>query len=61
MFEFSDEGEYELVLGQIEDLKRDIDTADSAKVLQYLMKNYFDPLALDGQEIPTAQEAAASV
>lgn len=48
-------------LHQIEDLKRDIDTADSAKVLQYLMKNYFDPLALDGQEIPTAQEAAASV
>ena len=56
VIEFTDDEEYENITSQIEDLKRDIDTDDNAKVLQYLMKNYFDPLALDGQEMPTAQE-----
>ncbi len=51
-FEFTDEEEYEFVMAQIEDLKRDIRTDDNATVLQYLMKNYFDPLALSGTEMP---------
>ncbi|MBA3947982.1 MAG: hypothetical protein H0X37_25955 [Herpetosiphonaceae bacterium] len=55
VFEFKDEAEYESITSQIEDLKRDIETDDNAKVLQYLVKNYFDPLAMDGQEMPETQ------
>ena len=59
VIEFPDEEEYENITSQIEDLKRDIETDDNAKVLQYLMKNYCDPLALDGQEMPRPEAAAA--
>jgi hypothetical protein len=53
--EFASEEEYESVKEQWEDLKKDVDTDDNAAVLQYLIKSYFDPLALDGQERPIVQ------
>ena len=59
VIEFTDEEEYENIASQIEDLKRDIETDDNAKVVQDLMKNYCDPLALDGQEMPRPEAAAA--
>jgi hypothetical protein len=54
-FDFTDETIYEFTVSQLEDLKRDLDTDDNAYILQYLMKNYFDPLAMDGMEGPKSE------
>lgn len=52
VFEFEDEQMYDQVKGQIEDLKKDQGVESEAAVLDYLLKSYFDPLAIDGMEAP---------
>lgn len=59
VFEFENDEEYESIKGQIEDLKKDVQTEDNAEVLEYLLRSYHDPLALDGQERPTIETAPA--
>lgn len=60
-FEFEDEEQYNAIKEQVEDLKRDIDTDDNAKVLEHLIKSYFDPLAMDGMERPAVEVAQTEV
>jgi hypothetical protein len=47
--------EYESVKERLEDLKKDAGTEDNGEVLDFLLKSYFDPLAMDGQEMPQVQ------
>jgi hypothetical protein len=56
VFEFESEEEMANIKAQLEDLKKDQGTESSAEVLEFLIKSYFDPLAMDGQEIPSLQE-----
>lgn len=58
VFEFQDEEEYEQIKGQLEDLKKDVDTEDNGLVLQYLLKSYFDPIAIDGMDNPRVVDEA---
>jgi hypothetical protein len=54
VFEFQDEEQYEQIKGQIEDLKKDQGVDTEAAVLDYLLKSYYDPIAIDGMERPQA-------
>jgi hypothetical protein len=56
VFEFEDEQLYDEVKGQIEDLKKDQGVDTEAAVLDYLLKSYFDPLAVDGTEMIHTEE-----
>jgi hypothetical protein len=58
VFEFEDEEQYNAIKEQIEDLKKDIGVEDNAPVLVLVLRSYFDPLALDGQDGITRQDKA---
>jgi hypothetical protein len=55
-FEFETEEDLEAIKGQIEDLKKDQGTESNGEVLNFLLKSYYDPLAMDGMEKPITSQ-----